>query len=49
MVLATIFFFLPSTHVDEERYIRKQMHNIIAMSNRIEHSDFFLVTTKNLK
>ncbi len=38
---------LPSTHAGRERYMRRKMHDIITISNSIEHPDVFLTMTWN--
>ena len=41
--------FLPSTHIESYRYIRQKMHDIIAISNRVDIPDVALTTTCNPK
>ncbi|CDF36122.1 unnamed protein product [Chondrus crispus] len=40
-------FILPSTYIGGDRYMRQQMHDIIAISNQIGHPDIFLTMTCN--
>ncbi|CDF35745.1 ATP dependant DNA Helicase Pif1 [Chondrus crispus] len=46
-VRAGRLFILPSTHIGCDRYMRQQMHDIIAISNQIGHADIFLTMTCN--
>ncbi len=40
---------LPSIYVGGDRYMRQKMHDIIAISNKLGHSDIFLTITRNPK
>ncbi|CDF37673.1 unnamed protein product [Chondrus crispus] len=46
-VRAGRLFILPSTYIGGDRYMRQQMHDIIAISNQIGHPDIFLTMTCN--
>ena len=46
-VRAGRLFILPSTYIGGDRYMRQQMHDIIATSNQIGHPDIFLTMTCN--
>lgn len=46
-VRAGRLFILPSTHIGGDRYMRQQMHDIIAISNQVGHPDIFLTMTCN--
>ncbi|CDF33944.1 ATP dependant DNA helicase PIF1 [Chondrus crispus] len=46
-VRAGRLFILPSTHIGCDRYMRQQMHDMIAISNQIGHPDIFLTMTCN--
>ena len=46
-VRAGRLFILPSTYIGVDRYMRQQMHDIIAISNQIGHPDIFLTMTGN--
>ncbi|CDF38542.1 unnamed protein product [Chondrus crispus] len=46
-VRAGRLFILPSTHIGCDRYMRQQMHDIMAISNQIGHPDIFLTMTCN--
>ena len=47
VVRAGRLFILPSTHVGGDRYMRQQLHDIIAISNKVGHPDVFLTMTCN--
>ncbi|CDF33589.1 Putativ ATP dependant DNA helicase [Chondrus crispus] len=46
-VRAGRLFILPSTYIGGDRYMRQQMHDIIAISNQLGHPDIFLTMTCN--
>ncbi|CDF33021.1 unnamed protein product [Chondrus crispus] len=46
-VRAGRLFILPSTYIGGDRYMRQQMHDIIAISNQIGHPDIVLTMTCN--
>ncbi|CDF40520.1 ATP dependant DNA helicase [Chondrus crispus] len=46
-VRAGRLFILPSTQIEGDRYMRQQMHDIIAISSKVGHPDIFLTVTCN--
>lgn len=47
VVRADKLFIFPSTYVDGERYMRQQTRNIVNISKKVVHLDFFPTTTVN--
>ena len=47
IVRAGRLFILPSTYIGGDRYMRQQLHDIIAISNKVGHPDIFLTMTCN--
>ena len=38
---------LPSTHIGSDRYMRQKIHDIVAISNSIDHTDVFIIMACN--
>lgn len=45
IVRAGRLFIIPSTYVDGKKFMRQQMQDIVAISNTIGHSYFFITIT----